>query len=149
VHDVGKVGVRRDLLYKSGALTRAEREQVKAHAELTARITEGVLTPEQVEWIRSHHERPDGGGYPRGVTESELPEGAALLAVADAWDAMTTGRPGHEPKSVDTALAECATLVGSQFTRIAVGALLKLHASGDLDLTDLAALRDTVLPGAD
>ncbi len=149
VHDVGKVGVRRDLLYKSGALSRAEREQVKAHAELTARITEGVLTPEQVEWIRSHHERPDGRGYPRGLTASGVPEGAALLAVADAWDAMTTGRPGQQPKSVDTALAECATLVGSQFTRTAVGALLKLHASGELDLTDLAALRDTVPPGAD
>ena len=94
-----------------------------------------MLTPEQVAWIRIHHERPDGAGYPRGLSEHEIPEGAALLAVADAWDVMTSGRPYSAAKSVDRAVAECARLVGRQFTQAAVGALLKLHASGELDPT--------------
>jgi HD-GYP domain-containing protein (c-di-GMP phosphodiesterase class II) len=94
---------------------------------------EGVLSSEQVDWIRSHHERPDGKGYPRGVVEDDIPEGAALLAVADAWEAMRTGRPYRPGKSPDAALAECARLIGTQFTRDAVGALMQLHSTGDLD----------------
>ena len=135
VHDVGKVGVPDGLLHKLEPLTASERERLKEHAELAARIAEGVLGPEQVAWIRIHHERPDGTGYPRGLTEHEIPEGAALLAVADAWDVMTSGRPYSKPKRVDEAVAECMQLVGGQFTRSAVGALLKLHADGELDPT--------------
>jgi diguanylate cyclase (GGDEF)-like protein len=135
VHDVGKVGVPDALLHKLEPLTRSERERLREHAELAARIAEGVLAPEQVSWIRTHHERPDGGGYPRGLTEHEIPEGAALLAVADAWDVMTSGRPYSQPKSVDDAVAECARLISRQFTNAAVGALLKLHARGELDPT--------------
>jgi len=149
VHDVGKVAVSDDLLHKEGALTPAERERVKEHAELAARIAENVLVAEQVEWIRTHHERPDGTGYPRGLCEAQIPAGAALLAVADAWDVMTSGRPYSKPKSVDTALAECAQLVGGQFTRDAVGALLKLHAGGELDASDVDPARDSVLSSLD
>ena len=135
VHDVGKVGVPDQLLHKREPLTAAERERLREHAELAARIAEGVLGPEQVAWIRIHHERPDGTGYPRGLTANEIPEGAALLAVADAWDVMTSGRPYSKPKTVEEAVAECMRLVGSQFTKAAVGALLKLHADGELDPT--------------
>ncbi|HEY2160478.1 MAG TPA: diguanylate cyclase [Solirubrobacteraceae bacterium] len=148
VHDVGKVGVPDELLHKLEPLTAAERERVREHAEFSARIAEGVLGPEQVSWIRIHHERPDGTGYPRGLSEHEIPEGAALLSVADAWDAMTGGRPYSGPKTVDEAVAECATLVGTQFTKGAVGALLKLHAAGELDLTGDGSKRRTMLaPG--
>jgi diguanylate cyclase (GGDEF)-like protein/putative nucleotidyltransferase with HDIG domain len=146
VHDVGKVAVSDGLLHKTGSLTATEREQVKEHAELAARIAENVLAPEQVEWIRTHHERPDGSGYPRGLIEVQIPRGAALLALADAWDVMTSGRPYSKPKAIDAALAECARLVGAQFTRDAVGALLKLHASGDLDVLDLGPARDAGQP---
>lgn len=135
VHDVGKVGVPDELLQRLEPLTASERDRLREHAELSARIAEGVLTPEQVSWIRIHHERPDGAGYPRGLSEHEIPEGAALLAVADAWDVMTSGRPYSEAKSVDRAVAECARLVSRQFTQAAVGALLKLHARGELDPT--------------
>ncbi|HZU61721.1 MAG TPA: diguanylate cyclase, partial [Solirubrobacteraceae bacterium] len=133
VHDVGKVGLPERLLAKPDLLTEAERELVREHVELAVRIVEGVLRPEQVEWIRSHHERPDGKGYPRGVGEDEIPEGAALLAVADAWEAMRTGRPYRPGKTPDAALAECARLMGTQFTRAAVGALMQLHSTGELD----------------
>jgi diguanylate cyclase (GGDEF)-like protein/putative nucleotidyltransferase with HDIG domain len=133
VHDVGKVGVPERLVGKPDLLTEAERELVREHVELAVRIVEGVLAPEQVEWIRSHHERPDGKGYPHGLGEDEIPEGAALLAVADAWEAMRTGRPYRPGKTPEAALAECARLMGTQFTRGAVAALLQLHSSGGLD----------------
>ena len=133
VHDVGKVGLPERLLAGRDALSSAERELVNEHVEMAVRIVGDVLAPEQVEWIRSHHERPDGLGYPRGLAEDEIPLGAALLAVADAWEAMRTGRPYRPAKSPDAALAEMASLTGSQFTRPAVGALMQLHALGDLD----------------
>jgi diguanylate cyclase (GGDEF)-like protein len=133
IHDVGKVGIPDELLHKPAPLTAPEREQVREHAELAARIAEGVLAPEQVEWIRTHHERPDGSGYPRGLTADEIPEGAALLAVADAWDVMVSGRSYSDPKTIEAALHECMELAGIQFTRSAVGALLALHSGGELD----------------
>ena len=146
VHDVGKVGVPDELLHKLDPLTAAERDRLREHAELAARIAEGVLGPEQVAWIRIHHERPDGTGYPRGLTANEIPEGAALLSVADAWDVMTSGRPYSRPKPVEEALAECTRLVDGQFTKAAVGALLKLHADGELDPTSAGARRQGSYP---
>lgn len=128
VHDVGKIGVPDAVLFKAGPLSPDEYEQVKLHAELSARIVEDVLTPEQVDWIRSHHERPDGAGYPRGLSGREVPEGAGLLAIADAWDVMTLSRPYSAPKDTATALAECRALAGRHFTKRAVAALVALHA---------------------
>lgn len=148
MHDVGKVGVPEDLLTKKQPLTALEARRLREHAELTARIVEGVLAAEQVDWIRAHHERPDGTGYPRGLRDDEIPEGAALLSVADAWDIMTSG-PYSAPKSIERALHECAELVGRQFTRAAVGALLKLHADGELDRVLLSQHIQEPLPGAD
>ena len=79
-----------------------------------------MLAPEQVEWIRTHHERPDGEGYPDGLTAEDIPEGAALLALADAFDVMTAGRPYSLPKTAEDALAECVELAGVQFAPRAV-----------------------------
>jgi putative nucleotidyltransferase with HDIG domain len=134
VHDVGKIGVPDALLRKAGRLSDDERAQIRSHAELSARIVEGVLANDQVEWIRTHHERPDGDGYPDGLRAEEIPEGAALLAIADAWDVMTVSRPYSMPKGVGEALEECRQLVGEQFTEEAVRALLELHAGGELEL---------------
>jgi diguanylate cyclase (GGDEF)-like protein/putative nucleotidyltransferase with HDIG domain len=140
VHDVGKIGVPDELLRKTGLLTPDEHAQVAEHAELSARIVEGVLTPDQVDWIRTHHERPNGEGYPDGLVAEEIPEGAALLAIADAWDVMTISRPYSSPKEVQEALEECRELVGEQFTPTAVAALLELYATGDLEATLAQAL---------
>jgi diguanylate cyclase (GGDEF)-like protein len=131
VHDVGKIGVPDEILRSTGPLSDAEREQFKDHPELAARILQDVLSSEQVDWIRSQHERPDGRGYPRGLRAYEIVEGAALLAVADAWDVMTVSRPWGTPKSTDEALAECAALIGSQFTEVAVTALTRVQRGGD------------------
>jgi diguanylate cyclase (GGDEF)-like protein len=128
VHDVGKIGVPDAVLLKPGRLDPAEYEQVKQHAALGARIVDDILTREQVGWIRAHHERPDGRGYPDGVRE--IPEGAALLAAADCFDVMTVARPYSRAKSTAEALAECRSLVGAQFTADAVAALEAALAGG-------------------
>jgi diguanylate cyclase (GGDEF)-like protein/putative nucleotidyltransferase with HDIG domain len=132
VHDVGKIGVPDTVLRKTEPLTDAELAQITEHAELSARIVEGVLAPEQVDWIRTHHERPNGDGYPDGLTDEDIPEGAALLAVADAFDVMTISRPYSRPKAIEEAIEECCRLSGIQFMPVAVAALIQLHDEGEL-----------------
>ena len=131
VHDVGKIGIADAILLKPGRLTSEEYEEVKRHADLGAQIVEDVLTPEQVEWIRHHHERPDGAGYPDRLAAADLSEGAALMALADAFDVMTAARPYSTAKPVDVAVAECRDLIGRQFTAEAVAALESVQASPD------------------
>jgi diguanylate cyclase (GGDEF)-like protein/putative nucleotidyltransferase with HDIG domain len=132
VHDVGKIGVPDAVLLKNAPLTAEEMAQIRLHAELSAQIVDDVLKPDQVAWIRAHHERPDGNGYPNALRGEEIPEGAALLSVADAWDVMTLSRPYSTPKPFADALAECSSLVGEQFTRPAVEALVALYRAGEL-----------------
>jgi diguanylate cyclase (GGDEF)-like protein len=141
VHDVGKIGVPDVILRKTSPLTPAERQLIQGHAELAARIVEGVLSPEQVEWIRTHHERPDGEGYPGGLRGAEIPEGAGLLAIADAWDVMTVSRPYSLQKSCEQSLEECLGLAGGQFTETAVSALVALYESGELTGDALATVQ--------
>ena len=129
VHDVGKIGVPDAVLLKVGSLAPHEYAQIKQHAELGARIVGDVLGPEQVAWIRAHHERPDGLGYPHGLCDAAIPEGAALLSVADAWDVMTFSRPYAKTKAPAQALEECRSLVGQQFTADAVAALVAVHSA--------------------
>lgn len=132
VHDVGKIGVPDAVLLKPGRLTTGERRLVGKHADLGARIVEDVLSDEQVEWIRAHHERPDGQGYPRGLSGAEISMGAAILTVADSFDVMTMSRPYSAAKPADAAVAECQGLVGRQFLIEPVQALVALHTSGEL-----------------
>jgi diguanylate cyclase (GGDEF)-like protein/putative nucleotidyltransferase with HDIG domain len=128
VHDVGKIGVRDAVLLKPGRLTDDEYEQIKRHAALGAQMVEDVLLPEQVAWIRAHHERPDGRGYPDGLAGDAIADGAAILAVADAFDVMTATRIYSSARSREDALAECERLVGAQFAAEPVAALLALDA---------------------
>ena len=115
LHDVGKIGIPDSILLKPGRLTAEEYSRVKEHAALGATIVEGVLTPQQTDWIRFHHERPDGRGYPNALTDAAIPEGAAIIALADTWDVMTVSRPYSPPMNPATALQECKNLVGRQF----------------------------------
>jgi diguanylate cyclase (GGDEF)-like protein len=137
VHDVGKIGVPDAILRSPGPLTAEERELLNGHAELASRILDRVLAAEQVEWVRSHQERPDGGGYPRGLLAHELSDGGALLALADAWDVLTTSPADGEPRSAAEALAECISLAGQRFTHEAIAALRQLAQDGALDLPAL------------
>ena len=132
VHDVGKIGIPDAVLLKSGTLTAAERELMKDHARLGARIVSEVLDDDQVEWVAHHHERWDGRGYPLGLRDTGIPEGARILALADCWDAMTSARDYSAALTVDEALAECVRCSGAQFWPAAVDALLRLDAGGGL-----------------
>jgi diguanylate cyclase (GGDEF)-like protein/putative nucleotidyltransferase with HDIG domain len=123
LHDVGKIGVPDEILLKPGPLDEDEWTVMREHATLGARIVADVLDETQIAWIASHHERPDGRGYPLGIDAAALPEGAALLAMADAWDVMTRSRWYAARKSVDEAFAECRELSGRQFTEDAFAAL--------------------------
>jgi diguanylate cyclase (GGDEF)-like protein len=140
VHDVGKIGVPDAVLLKPSALTLEEYETVKEHALLSAQIVEGVLSGEQVDWVRAHHERPDGRGYPDGLAGPQIPEGAAIIALADSWDVMTAPRLYSKPMAPAAALAECRELVGRQFQANCVAALERLFEAGELELSPTGEL---------
>lgn len=115
LHDVGKIALRREVLGKPGRLTEEEYDHVKSHAAIGARMVSGLLDPEQVAWIREHHERWDGGGYPDGLRGVEISDGGALLAAADSFDAMTSPRTYKAAMSTDEGLAEARANSGHQF----------------------------------
>ena len=132
LHDVGKIGVPDAILLKDGPLDAEEFAIVREHAVLGARIVGDVLEAEQIAWIAGHHERPDGGGYPGALRGDDVPEGASLLALADAWDVMVSDRSYSAPMSIEAALAEARARAGTQFAVSAVQALESLAQRGDL-----------------
>ncbi len=146
LHDVGKIGVPDAVLLKPGPLDPAETALMREHAALGARIVGDVLDEMQVRWIAGHHERPNGAGYPRSLSGPEIDEGAALLALADAWDSMVSDRVYSPRRAIDDAIAECRALVGQQFTAEAVDALESLYAHGDLAMAALRMHRPTPEP---
>jgi diguanylate cyclase (GGDEF)-like protein/putative nucleotidyltransferase with HDIG domain len=129
MHDVGKLAVPDAVLLKPGRLMPDEYEIVKTHAERGAEIVAGLLTDEQVAWVRHHHEQWDGSGYPAGIAGANIPDGAQLLALADAWDVMTSERSYSAALSEDEALEECRRHEGSQFAPGLVGVLQWVIAS--------------------
>jgi diguanylate cyclase (GGDEF)-like protein/putative nucleotidyltransferase with HDIG domain len=137
VHDVGKIGVPEAILDAPRLLQPEEYEQVKQHASLGAQLAGDVLDENQIAWIRWHHERADGLGYPDGLTADELPEGAKLLAIADAWDAMTSTRSYCPAKPIADALEECRKLSGHQFASEAVAALVAVIEAQPNEASDL------------
>ena len=130
VHDVGKIGVPDSYLLKPGPLEPEEYERLKEHAVLGAWIVPDVLSPEQTSWVRHHHERWDGRGYPDGLAGADIPEGAAVIAVADAWDAMISTRPYRAAMSPAEALEECRDCSGTHFSPAVVAALESLVSAG-------------------
>lgn len=130
VHDVGKIGVPDAILFKPDRLTANEYREITRHASIGAEILADVLLPSQVAWVRGHHERWDGGGYPDGLAGEEIPDGARVLALADAWDVMTSIRPYHSPLTTEAALRECDRCSGTQFAPEAVEALRRLICDG-------------------
>ena len=136
LHDVGKVGVPDALLFKPDLLTDDERRLVETHAALGAEIVSDVLTAEQVAWVRGHHEHWDGAGYPDRLSGDAIAPGGRILAVADAWDAMTSVRVYGTPRDPLEALAEVERCSGGQFAPEVVGALQRLWTERRLTLTD-------------
>jgi diguanylate cyclase (GGDEF)-like protein/PAS domain S-box-containing protein len=136
VHDVGKIAVPDVVLFKPGPLTDEERRQMSAHAEVGARIVADVLSPEQAAWVRGHHERWDGAGYPDGLAGDDIPEEARILALADSWDVIVSSRSYQAGRGLQEALAEVRRCSGGQFWPVAVAALERLVAAGVITASD-------------
>jgi putative nucleotidyltransferase with HDIG domain len=134
LHDVGKIGIPDSILLRPGPLGADEYEQIKRHAEVSAQIAAEVLEDEQVSWIRGHHERWDGAGYPDQLRGDEIPDGAQLLALADAWDVMTQSRTYQQPKTIAEALADVREQSGHQFAPNAVRALVHVMDAAALQI---------------
>jgi diguanylate cyclase (GGDEF)-like protein len=128
LRDVGEVGVAESILNKPTALTDEERLEVERHPEVGARIVGAAQLGGVGEWILSHHERPDGSGYPRGLRGHQIPLEGRIVAVADAYAAMTAERPYRQPFSPKRAKAELQARAGSQFDHDVVAAFLALLA---------------------
>ncbi|MBM3464716.1 MAG: response regulator, partial [Armatimonadetes bacterium] len=116
LHDLGKIGIAEDLLKKAGRLTDAEWETLKSHSELGVQLLSPVkfLAPALAS-VRSHHERWDGKGYPDGLEGEEIPVPARIIAVADAFEAMTTDRPYRPGMGLVEAREEIVNQSGTQF----------------------------------
>ncbi|MHB1056141.1 MAG: HD domain-containing phosphohydrolase [Thermoleophilia bacterium] len=127
LHDVGKIGIPDAILSKPGKLTMEEFRVIKKHPVLSERILKPVSFPFPVQSIvRHHHERYDGNGYPDGLAGEEIPLGARILFVADAYEAMTSDRPYRQALSTQTALDELEKNKTSQFDPRVVDAFHKI-----------------------
>jgi putative nucleotidyltransferase with HDIG domain len=127
LHDVGKIAVPDEILLKPGALTDAEWKVMREHPATAYRIVRRVaFLEEAAEIVFAHHERFDGGGYPRGLRREEIPLGARLFGVADVYDALTSVRPYRLPVSHDQAVATIRARSGTDFDPAVVAALLLL-----------------------
>ena len=116
LHDIGKIAIHEYLLNKPGKLTPEEFEEVQRHPEIGYRILSSVNDlAEMSEYVLAHHERWDGKGYPRGLTGEEIPLQARMIAIADAYDAMTSERSYRTPLTEDEAVAELLRNAGTQF----------------------------------
>ena len=124
LHDVGEVGVPENVLHRCGPLNEDEQAVVRMHPVIGAQI----LAPfgEAAAFVRHHHERPDGRGYPDRLREGQIPIGAAVIGVAEAFDAMTSPRPYRRSRTRRDALGEIDQLSGTQFVVEAADALLAL-----------------------
>lgn len=130
VHDVGMLAIPAEVVAKKGALTPDEWRLVRTHSELGARLLEDLDHMAVVRRIvMQHHERWQGDGYPQGLRGTEICIGARILAVVDAFDALTAGRPHRDGVGYDIARAEIFRCQGTQFDSQVVEAFLKVSAS--------------------
>jgi putative nucleotidyltransferase with HDIG domain len=132
VHDIGKVGLPAGLLEKAGPLSLQERRMMESHSEIGERILGKVEDYEEVATIvRHHHERVDGRGYPDGLASEEIPLISRILAVADAYNAMTSDRPYRDAMPSRVARLRLAQAVESQFDTSVVAAFEAILAAAD------------------
>ncbi len=129
LHDVGKFAVPSSILYKSTSLNQEEWEQMRQHPDTGWSMLRQVESLQgAAEVVRAHHEHYDGSGYPRGLHGDEIPRGALIFAVADAFDAITSDRPYRDARSHAVAVEEIMANRGTQFDPEVVAALLRVLA---------------------
>jgi diguanylate cyclase (GGDEF)-like protein len=124
LHDVGQIGVCDLILTKPGPLDADEWCEVRRHPEIAGRLLTHPEFDDLRAWVLTHHERPDGTGYPKGLLADEIPLEGKILAVADAYEAMTSGRPYRAALSEEEARAELQDGIGTQFDRQVVSVFL-------------------------
>jgi diguanylate cyclase (GGDEF)-like protein len=125
LHDVGKIGVPDAILNKPAALTAGEYVQMQRHSLLGFEIVDAAGLPEEARWVRHHHERIDGGGYPDRLTGDAIPLQSRIILVADAFEAMTADRPYRRAPGREFAVGELQRGAGTQFDAAVVDALLR------------------------
>ncbi len=132
LHDIGKVAVSLDVLCKPASLTPEERDEVEVHPSVGAVLVERwPRASHVVSHVLHHHERWDGSGYPRGLEGEQIPLGARLLAIADAFDAMTSTRAYRGALSSAEACAELERCAGTQFDPDLVAPFLLVWGATD------------------
>jgi HD-GYP domain-containing protein (c-di-GMP phosphodiesterase class II) len=139
LHDVGKVAVPREVLTKPGALEPIEMEHIRAHPVEGAWLLSGIpMLTSAIPYVLFHHERWDGTGYPTRRAGTGIPLAGRLLAVADAFDAMTSSRPYRDARSIDYAIEEVDRNSGSQFDPEIVRTLVRAWDAGEIAQVALA-----------
>jgi putative two-component system response regulator len=139
LHDIGKVTISQALLRKRGPLEPHELAEIRTHPAAGAKLISPVgPARDALPYVLYHHERWDGAGYPTGRRGTQIPEGARLLAVADAFDAMTSMRPYRRAMPNSRALHEIERCSGSQFDPSFAAAFLEAWSAGAL--ADAAAI---------
>jgi putative two-component system response regulator len=136
VHDIGKIGVREDVLNKPGKLTNEEYQHIMTHSMVGWKILAPLLgdMPEALNIVRSHHERFDGRGIPYGLAGTNIPIEARIAAAADSFDAMTSDRPYRPGLSMEEAIAELVRCSGTQFDPSVVTAVVAAVEGGRFTL---------------
>jgi diguanylate cyclase (GGDEF)-like protein len=131
LHDVGTIGIPRAILQKAAPLDPVERAVVEAHPLVGENIAAAVGFAEEAEWIRHHHERYGGRGYPQGLRGPGIPLPSRIILVADAFEAITSGRPYRPPLPPEAALEELVRNAGTQLDPACVGALRRALSLGE------------------
>lgn len=131
-HDIGKVGISEKILMKEGPLTTEESMEMRRHCEIGQRIALSApdLTP-IADWILKHQEWWDGTGYPLGIAGEDIPLECRILAIADAYDAMTNDRPYRKAMDPQTAIAELKRCAGTQFDPVLVAKFCEMMGTVD------------------
>ncbi len=137
LHDIGKVGIPEEVLNKAGKLTDEEYNIIKSHTVLGRDTLKNIsIMPELAIGAGSHHERPDGKGYPDGLKGDEIPRVAQIIAVADTFDAMYSNRPYRKRMNFEKAVSIIQEVAGTQLTQDVVDAFLRLVARGKFRAPD-------------
>ena len=137
MHDIGKVGIPDVVLNKQGKLSEEEFDLIKSHTTRGYEVLENIsLMPEIAIGARSHHERPDGLGYPLGLKEEEIPRVAQIIAVADCFDAMYSNRPYRSRMNFDKVVSIIKEVSGTQLSKDVVDAFLRLVDKGEFKAPD-------------